>query len=557
MIPHFRLFPTPLPIPSRVVALLLAAALCGCSGQQGSNVESGRRDQVLHFGNGDEPQELDPHVVTGIPEWHIIMALFEGLVSKHPADLSIQPGVAESWDISEDRRTYTFHLRADARWSNGDPVTAGDFAYSWRRALTPGLGNPYAYMLYYIRNAEAFVQGKVDFAEVGVRVLDDRTLQVELVSATPFFLQLLDHHSYYPVNPRVIEHFGAIDERGTRWTRPGNFVGNGAFTLKQWILNRIVVVEKNPAYWDAGRVRLNQVHFYPVPNTSTEERMFRAGQLHITDRVPADKIAVYRQNDPASLHITPYLGIYFYRFNTSVWPLGDVRVRKALAMCIDREAIVGHITKGGQLPAYTLTPPDTAGYTSHARVPYDPVAARALLAEAGFPDGRGFPRLELMFNTDEGHRKIATAIQEMWKKALNVEIAIANQDWKVYMDRETNRHYQMSRAAWIGDYVDPTTFLDMFMTGGGNNRTGWSNARYDELLLQAARTAEQSERYALLAAAEKILMDEVPIIPIYVYTQVRLISPDLRGWEHNILDQHPYKYLWLDDSGHARTADGH
>jgi oligopeptide transport system substrate-binding protein len=535
----------------RTAAIILVAVLCSCSAGTGTNVETGRRDQVLHFGNGDEPQELDPHVVTGIPEWHIIMALFEGLVSKHPANLSIQPGVAESWEISDDQKTYTFHLRRDARWSNGDPVTAGDFVYSWRRALMPALGNAYAYMFNYIRNAEAFLQGQVDFTEVGVRALDDWTLQVDLAAPTPFFLQLMDHHSFYPVNPRVIERFGAIDERGTRWTRPGNFVGNGPFVLKEWSLNRILVVERSPTYWDAARVRLNEVHFYPVQNVSTEERMFRAGQLHITDKVPADKIAVYRQQDPDSLRITRYLGIYFYRFNTTVWPLGDVRVRKALAMSIDRTAIVEKITKGGQVPAHTLTPPDTAGYTSLAHVPYDPVAARALLAEAGFADGRGFPKLELMFNTDEAHRKIGTAIQEMWKKALNIEISLVNQDWRVYMDRETNMHYQMSRAAWIGDYVDPTTFLDMFMTGGGNNRTGWSNPRYDELLARASRTADQEQRYAVLREAEGVLMDEVPIAPIYVYTQIRLISPDLRGWEPNVLDQHPYKYLSLADSGHG------
>jgi oligopeptide transport system substrate-binding protein len=521
-------------------------------------VETGRRDQVLHFGNGDEPQELDPHVVTGIPEWHIILALFEGLVSKHPADLSIEPGVAESWDISEDHKTYTFHLRRDARWSNGEPVTAGDFVYSWRRSLMPALGNAYAYMFFYIRNAEAFLKGEVDFSEVGVRALDDRTLQVELVVPVPYFLQLLDHHAFYPVNPRVIERYGAIDERGTRWTRPGNFVGNGAFVLKEWILNRIVVVERSPAYWDAGRVRLTEVRFYPVQNVSTEERMYRAGQLHITDKVPADKIAVYRHKDPASLSITPYLGNYFYRFNTTVYPLGDVRVRRALAMCIDRETIVEKITKGGQLPAYTLTPPDTAGYTAPARVPYDPAAARKLLAEAGFPDGRNFPKLELMFNTDEGHRKIATAIQEMWKQQLNVEVSLVNQDWRVYLDREINMHYEMSRGSWIGDYVDPTTFLDMFVTDGGNNRTGWANSRYDELLARASRMADQGERYALLGEAEKILVDEAPIAPIYIYTQVRLLSPDLRGWQHNVLDQHPYKYLWLADSGHDRGLNtGH
>lgn len=536
----------------RQLLLLAAGVLFGacapsCSMRSETNVEVGAREQILHFGNGDEPQEIDPHVVTGIPEWHIIMALYEGLVSKHPADLSIQPGVAESWTLSDDQKLYTFRLRANARWSNGDPVTAHDFVYSWKRALMPALGNLYAYMFYCIRNARPFFEGELkDFDEVGVKALDDRTLAVQLEAPTPYFLQLLDHHSYYPVHPGTIEKFGAIDERGTRWTRPGNFVGNGAFMLKEWILNRILIVEKNPLYWDADTVRLREIYFYPIPNASTEERMYRALQLHVTDRVPAEKIAVYREKDPESLHITPYLGTYFYRFNTTVKPLNDVRVRRALAMSIDRRRIVEKITKGGQIPAYTLTPPNTNGYTSRARVPHDVQAARRLLAEAGYPGGQGFPRLELMFNTDEGHRKIAIAIQQMWKDALNINISLVNQDWKVYMDRESNMHYQISRAAWIGDYLDPTTFLEMFLKDGGNNRTGWSNPRYDELISRAARTTGQEERYALLQEAEQILVDEVPFVSIYTYTQPRLISPDLRGWEPNILDQHPYKYLYLE-----------
>ena len=548
--------PDPLKIPARRTLLLATGILLGaaaCSMHSETNVESGRRMQILHFGNADEPQELDPHVVTGIPEWHIIQALFEGLVSKHPATLAIEPGVAESWTISGDQKVYTFHLRDNARWSNGDPVTAQDFVYSWKRALMPALGNLYAYMFYCIRNARAFFEGRIpDFDQVGVRAVDDRTLRVELEEPTPYFLQLLDHQSYYPVQQKTIEQFGAIDERGTGWTRPGNLVGNGPFRLKEWILNRILIVERNPMYWDARTVRLNEIYFYPVQNSSTEERMYRALQLHVTEKVPADKIAVYRANDPASLHITPWLGCYFYRFNTTIRPLNDIRVRRALAMSIDRRQIVEKITKGGQPPAYTLTPPDTNGYTSHANIPYDIVTARRMLAEAGYPDGRGFPKLELIFNTDELHRKIGTAIQQMWKDALNIEITLANQDWKVYLDREGNLQYQLSRGSWIGDYLDPATFLDIFLKGSGNNRTGWSNPRYDQLLAQAAKTGDQAERYMLLQQAEQILVDEVPFLPIYFYTRVRLVSSDVKGWEPNVLDQHPYKYLYL---AHSQPAD--
>jgi oligopeptide transport system substrate-binding protein len=538
-------------IPAYFIVLLasgcLMAVTASCGLKSESNVSSGNRAQILHFGNGDEPQELDPHITTGIPEFNIQHALFEGIVAKHPKDLGIEPGVAESWEISDDLITYTFNFRRDARWSNGDIVTAHDFVYSWRRALTPALGNLYGYMFFYIKNAEAYYNGEItDFSLVGVKALDDFTLQVELKAPTPFFLQLLDHHSYFPVHPATIEKFGAIHERGTRWTRPGNFVGNGPFTLKEWKMNRILTVEKSPTYWDADRVRLQEIHFYPIPNASTEELMFRSGQLHVTSRVPNEKIEGYRQEKPESLSITPYLGTYFYRFNTTVKPLDDVRVRRALAMCINRVQIVERITKGGQIPAYTFTPPDTNGYTSDAAMPYDVTRARELLAEAGFPDGSNFPTLEIIFNTDEAHRKIAIAIQEMWKKTLNINITLSNNDWKVYLDRESNLDYQISRAAWIGDYLDPNTFLDMFVTGGGNNRTGWSNLRYDQLIGQAALTAEQGNRYALLREAEQILIEEAPVVPIYTYTRVTLISPAVKGWEPNLLDQHPYKYVYLE-----------
>ena len=532
-----------------IILCYLALTLTACSFGTETNVSVGNRTQTLHFGNGDEPQELDPHVTTGIPEWHIQHAVFEGLVGKNPETLAIEPGVAESWTVSEDLKTYTFHFRDNARWSNGDTVTAGDFVYSWNRALTPVLGNLYAYMFYPIKNAQAYFEGEItDFNLVGVRALDERTLMVELNAPTPYFLQLMDHHSYFPVHPPTIERFDAFSERGTRWTRPGNFVGNGPFMLKDWKLNRILSIEKSPTYWDADKVRLQEIYFYPISNNTTEERMFRAGQLHITDKVPNEKIAVYRKNQPDALRITPYLGTYFYRFNTTVKPLDNPRVRLAMAMCINREQIVELITKGGQIPAYTFTPPDTNGYTATGRLPFDPVAAKKILAEAGYPDGKNFPKLEIIFNSDEAHRKIAIAIQEMWKKSLNISVTLSNLDWKVYLDRESSMDYQISRAAWIGDYVDPTTFLDMFITGGGNNRTGWSSPRYDTLIQTAAMTGDRAERYALLQEAENILLNGVPIVPIYTYTQVRLISPSVKGWHYNILDQHTFKYVHLDDS---------
>ncbi len=528
------------------VIACLALTLTSCSLDWETNVEAGNRDQILHYGNGDEPQEIDPHLTTGIPEFNIQKALFEGIVDKHPSNLSIQPGVAESWEISEDQLIYTFFFRENARWSNGDPVTAHDFVYSWERALRPELGSLYSYMFTYIKNADSFFRAEIDdFSEVGVKALDDRTLQIELNAPTPFFLQLLDHHSYYPVHPPTIEKFGGMIKRGSQWSRPGNFVGNGSFVLKEWKLNRILTVEKSPTYWDADKVRLKEIHFYPISNRSTEERMFRAGQLHITNRVPNEKIALYRETDPGSLNITPYLGTYFYRFNTRVKPLDDVRIRRALSMSINRPQIVENVTKGGQLPAYNLTPPNTNGFTAEARVEYDVETAKTLLAEAGYPDGEGFPKLEIIYNTDESHRMVAIAIQQMWKKALNIDITLANQDWQVYLDSETRGNYQISRAAWIGDYLDPNNFIDMFLTDGGNNRTGWGNAEYDRLVAAAAVAVTKEERFRFFQENERILLRESPITPIYTYTRVFLIKSSVKGWDENILDQHPYKYVYL------------
>ena len=290
---------------------------CGLNHE--TNVESGTRAGTLHVGNGDEPRELDPHVVTGSIEHNLCMALLEGLLGRDPENLRIVPGVARAWQVSEDGKTYRFMLRDDAKWSNGDPVTAADFVFSWRRALMPALGNNYAYMLYYIRNAERFHQGELtDFTEVGVKAPDELTLVVELENPTPFFLQLLTHMSYFPVHGPTIEAFGAIDERGTRWTRPGNHVGNGPFKLKEWVLNRSIVVEKNEHYWDAGAVKLQQIVFYPIQNVTTEERMFRAGQLHLTNRHTSRQGRVFTVMKSRKLvRIFPFFSTYYYLFNTT------------------------------------------------------------------------------------------------------------------------------------------------------------------------------------------------------------------------------------------------
>jgi oligopeptide transport system substrate-binding protein len=543
-------------IRSLLLFLALVPTLDGCSNDKESNVAHGTRHQILHLGNGTEPQDIDPHLTTGMTEYRLQIALFEGLLTKDPQTLELVPGVAESWIVSPDGRNYTFKLRRDARWSNGDALTARDFMYAWNRALMPALGNQYAYSLYVLKNAERFHKGEIsDFSRVGVSTPDDYTLQVDLVAPVPYFLQLLDHHSMFPLHQATIEKFGRIDERGTQWTRPGNFVGNGPFALKEWVPNKIITVQKNPHYWDTTRVRLNEIRFYPVQESSIEERMFRAGQLHVTEQLPLEKTQGYRDADSPYLQMHPYFGTYFYRFNTTVKPLNDVRVRRALALSIDRERIVEKVTRGGQPPAYNLTPPDTMSYTAEAKLEFDLDKARALLADAGYPGGKGFPPLEILYNTQEGHLKIAQAIQQMWKQALGIDVGLLNQEWKVFLDSEANMDFQISRASWIGDYLDPNTFLDLFVTGGSNNRTGWGDPHYDELIAAAVTAATREERYRLFQQAEKILMDAAVIAPIYTYTRVYLKSPDVKGWYPNILDYHPYKYIYLEPSDIPATSE--
>ena len=536
--------PSPL---KRLFAVFLLGTLLACTGGE-SNVEQGNRLGILHYGNGTEPQGLDPHIVTGVPENRIIRALFEGLAVKNPWTLEPEPGVAERWEVSDDGLVVTFFINPQARWSNGDPVTAHDYVWSWRRALSPAMGNLYAYMLFPVSNAQAYAQGEIsDFDEVGVKAIDDLTLQVNLRAPTPYFIQLMDHYSTFAVHRPTLEKFGKATDRFTRWTRVENIVGNGPFRLTEWKLNRRITVEKSDTYWDRDRVRLNGVVFYPTENIVTEERMYRAGQLHYTQTVPLDKIPVYRNMENSPYVQAPYLGTYYFLLNTTRPPLDDVRVRRALSMAVDRDTLNDTVLQKTSTAAYSITPPDTLGYFPPKVFDYDPEQARRLLAEAGFPGGEGWPDLELKYNTHESHRKIAVALQQMWKDELNIRVTLANQEWKVYLDSVSQMHFDIARRGWIGDYVDPNNFLDMFLTGGGNNNTGFSDPRYDEMITKlapAARTRE--ERYAIFYQAETLLMEQMPIIPIYTYSNKHLIHPSVRDLPTNLMDSLNLKYVWLD-----------
>lgn len=525
-----------------LVAMSLGLAACG-DRERATDVAA--REGILLFGNGSEPKGLDPALVTGVPENHIISAIIEGLIAYHPTDdLKPEPGVAESWESNEDYTVWTFHLRSDAVWTNGDPVTAGDFAYSWQRMLSPALGAEYAPMLYVLKGAQAFHAGETDdFSTVGVRVVDDRTLQVTLEGPTPYFLNMLKHYSFYPVNPRAVEEHGGMTDRASRWSTLENYVGNGPFKLSEWVTNQVIKVKPNPTYWDAKTVRLNGIEFYPVENAATEETMFRGGRLHITSTVQSDKIPIFKKKMKDELHIEPYLGTYFYRLNVTRPPFDNPQVRQALAVSFDKQLLVDKVTKGGQTPATGYVPAGVPGYPTSDTVRFNPELGRKLLAQAGYPGGRGFPKTEILINTSEAHRKIAEAMQAMWRENLGIEVGIYNQEWKVYLDSQSSLDYEISRSAWIGDYVHPSTFIDMFTTGNGNNDTGWSNPEYDRLVAAAQVAKTEDERLSLLRDAEELLLTELPIVPVYWYTRVYLMDPRVQNWHPKLLDNRPYKYI--------------
>ncbi|MEI6465519.1 MAG: peptide ABC transporter substrate-binding protein [Verrucomicrobiota bacterium] len=535
--------------------LLLLGALftAGCGKSKKPTATTGAATggvpQIWHVGNGSEPQDLDPQAITGVPEHKLMMALFEGLATEDPQDLHPVPGLAESWDISTDGKVYTFHLRRNGQWSDGSPLTADDCLQSYKRMITPEFASEYAYLIYdYVVGAKEYYDRKLtDFAQVGFKVIDEHTLQVTLKNPAPYLMGIIaSHYAWTPVPVKVIAKYGPIDRKRTGWTRLGRLVSSGPFQLKEWAPNQKIVVSRNPHYWDAANVKLDEIHFYAVEDNATEERMFRTGQLHKTNTMPSAKIDVYRRDLPESLRIEPYLGVYFYRCNVNRPPLNDKRVRKALALAIDRESIVQKVSRGGQTPAYAVSYPGTSGYMPRAKLTGTIEDAKRLLAEAGFPGGKGFPKVELLYNTSESHRAIAEAIQQMWKRNLNIDITLFNQEWKVYLDSQHTTNFTLQRSGWVADYVDPHVFLEIWVSGNGNNDTNWKNPAYDALFQQALAAKSVEARYALYQQMDEILVDECPVIPIYHYTSVYALSPKVKGYYPTLLDNHPYKYIWIE-----------
>lgn len=642
-----------------------------------------RADFTFH--NGNEVETIDPALATGQPENRIINALFEGLLRHEPPEdwerlaaqrqvvpLQPRPAMAERMEVSEDGRQYTFDLRPGVLWSNGDPVTAYDFAWSWMRMLHPETGSKYAYQLYYVVGAEAYnlarvaegqpvevelidrpdrrqpfprgtlvrgllrtihrppepalppsatekqrsdaqaawkkqwvyavevpaagtgggtaaaaatgsgavryfcqelppeggaaltpplpgVEGKTaaggpplepcllvlpDFERtVGVRAEGARRLVVTLNHRTPFFPDLLAFYPLYPVHRGCVEKFGS-----PAWTKPEHIVTNGPFLLKfRRIRDRIRLV-KNPRYWDADRVALQVVDALAIRSETTALNMYLDGQLDwVPSYVPTAALPRLVRDYADQFYRAPMLTTYFYRVNVTRPELSDKRVRQALHLAIDKQAICERITQAGEVPAATLVPPGLPGYVPPPGRPFDPAEARRLLAEAGYPGGRGLPPIEILYNDLDAHRTIAEAIQQMWREHLGITVTLRGLEWGVYLDATHKLDYAVARAGWVADYPDPNTFLDMFMTGNENNQTGWGNPRYDALIREAAEEADPQRRMTLFAAAEAILLDEAPILPIYFYVSKNLVHPRVRGFFSTVQDEHPLKLLRVED----------
>lgn len=490
----------------------------------------------LRVGNGAEVQDLDPSIVSGVTEHRILSALFEGLVSLDPKTLSPIPGVAESWIISNDNLKYTFKIRKNCYWSNGEPLTAQDFINSWKRILTPSLSAEYAYLLFCIKNAKNYYEGKIkNFEDVGAKALDDYTLQVELEFPTPYFLTMQAHNIWFPVHLPTLTKYGDPYTRNNKWTHTGNHVSNGAYRLVKWVPNKIVLVEKNPFYWNRDSIKIDKISFFPIDNQLTEERLFRTYYLDLTSTIPLKKIDYYKSQKPTNLLLHPYIGVYYYRVNVKKSPLDNPLIRKALSLSIDREKITKYILRGGEQPAYHYVPPGVGDYIPPKLLQYNPLLAKQLLQEAGYPNGNGIPPIEILFNTSEAHKTIAEAVQQMWKEILGINVKLVNQEWKVYLTSMNQLDYQIARSAWIADFLDPVNFLECFLSYSGNNRTGWANSEFDNKVESAYREPNPQKRLKILEEAEKIILEELPIIPIYFYTQKMLISERVLNFQPNVL----------------------
>jgi oligopeptide transport system substrate-binding protein len=531
------------------VVASLAAAGCGGDGTAVETPIGGASGmelaevQVLHIGNGAEVQTLDPHRGEEVQGSNVQRDIFEGLVNEAPNG-DLIPGAAESWTLSDDGMAYVFKLRQNARWSNGDPVTAHDFVYGLRRSIDPATLSTYGFILSPILNADDIAAGRRPPTDLGVRALDDYTLEIELKSPTPYFLGLLAHSTTYPL------HRASVEAYGDQFTRPGNLIGNGAYQLAEWVVQSHIKLVRNPHYWDDAKTIIDEVWFYPTEDQNAELQRYRAGELDITEQIPATQLAWIRANLPDELVIAPYLSSYFYGFNLTRPPFKDnPKLRRALALAVNREIITEQILGMGQIPAYGWIPPvihytgqemPEAAWTQAERE----AEAKRLYSEAGYSAAKPL-RTEIIYNTQEDHRRIALAIASMWKEVLGVETSILNQEWKVFLDTRNRKDTEVFRSNWTGDYNDAFTFAELLRSTSGGNDEGYANAEYDRLVGAAQQELDLAKRAELLQAAERVMLEDMPIIPLYFYVKARMVKPWVRGYESNIMDHHLHKNFYV------------
>lgn len=526
--------------------LLVAALFGGVNVAQAADVPAGTKlaeVQQLVKGNGSEPATLDPQKVEGTPESAILRDLFEGLVTSGSKG-EVVPGVAESWE-TRDNKHYVFHLRKDAKWSNGEPVTAHDFVYAFQRAVDPKTASPYSWYLEMptIANATEIIAGKKPADTLGVKATDDYTFEVQLEKAIPYFVTMLSHTTTYPVPKKVIEKYGE------KWTQPGNMVGNGAYVLKEWVVNERIGLERNKNYWNDAKTVINKVTYLPIQSTNAELNRFLAGEIDMTWNVPIERFKQLKKDYPADLKVEGLVSTYYYQFNIKKKPFDDVRVRTALSYAVNRDVIADKVMGQGQKPAYGLTPDYVDGFKpvapewSKMTQAERDAKAKALLEEAGFDASKPL-KFELLYNTDDNHKKVAVAVASMWKK-LGAEVSLVNQEWKTYLETKKQGQFDVGRAGWSADYNEASSMLDLMQTTHGNNDGKYSNPVFDKLMTDSRDQVDADARNKLYVQAEEILAKDMPIIPIYQYVQPRMVKAYVGGYPSNPLDNLYSKDMYI------------
>ena len=518
----------------RLLILLSIVFLVAC----GRGKEKEAPQQVLKYVAASDPRHMDPGLNSEAVAGSLINNLFEGLLREREGVLS--PGIAREYEVSEDKKVYTFHLRG-SKWSDGTPLTSGDFKYSWLRAMAPETASTYAMLFFQIEGAQAYYEGKGEREDVGIETPDDKTLIVRLAAPTPYFLNLTTFYTFMPVKEEVVEKLPDT------WTSEAEtYISNGPFKLAQYDIGSKFVLEKNQEYWNAEEIKLDMIEVPIITDESTSLTAFETGEVDIISNIPTQEI-IRLSTESQDFHVKPGVGTYFYVFNNNKTPTDNIDVKRALSYAINRKAIVDNITRGGETPATTYVPRTGAIKNSKGElfakgvdygipVEGDPERARELLARGGYPNGEGFPKLELLYNTSETHKAIAEAVQAMWKDVLNIDVELVNQEWGVFLNTRGKGQYNgVARFGWSIDYPDAMSMLEVFESLSGNNSAQWVRGEYNDLLTKAKYEENGEKRDALLYRAEKMLFEEQVLIPLYYYTNKFMVKSKVKSWERTSL----------------------